>query len=563
MAIESIKYPRILSVYNSERREQKGDEVYVKNYKTHGLTTFYKMGQVQSYRIDAENHTDVILFTYANGVKVKLVNPVGRWSTTTGGTPCIEMDYTIQHIDIDGNVIHESGRNTIYNIDATTSTMSGVQILYNPTGVSYWQGSGHQTVFGDEAQTVTFDRLYAHRAGVEASNAPNLMNVGAEYPEYNYLLDEGVADYYYISTGFSVNTQEEYDDFINDIVDGGDGTPISPILPSDDTSDPGGGDEENPDYNPFSDPIDFPDLPTGGDSISTGFIRVYTPSAGQLQQLAGVLWSDSFANTIKKIQNDPMEAIISLHSVPFGLVGSSVECRIGNFNSGVNMPAINHQFFTLDLGSIYIPEHWASALDYSPYVTIDCFLPFVGVISLQVDDIIGRTVHVKYNVDVLSGACVASVMCGNSVLYAYNTNLILRHPISQSSYGPLYQSILGMAGNTVHGAVRGGIGGAAGGAIGSAINTAISKHSNISRGGSIGGASGCLGNFTPYLIIHRPIQSLASGFAHFKGYPSNITGTIGSVSGYTEVESVHLTGIPCTDIERDEINALLYNGVIV
>ena len=257
-----------------------------------------------------------------------------------------------------------------------------------------------------------------------------------------------------------------------------------------------------------------------------------------------------------------MESVISLHSVPFSVSGSTAQCRIGNFDSGVSMPAVSQQFYKLNMGSIYIPEHWASALDYSPYVTIDIFLPFVGVISVQVDDVIKRTLSVSYNIDIISGATVASIKSGESVLYTYNTNVILRHPISQSSYGPLYQSILGMVGNTVNGAVSGGIGGAVGGALGSAVNVALSKHSNISRGGSIGGATGVLGNFTPYLIIHRPLQSLASGFAHFKGYPSNITGTIGSVSGYTEIESVHLNNIACTDIERDEIMTLLYNGII-
>ena len=91
----------------------------------------------------------------------------------------------------------------------------------------------------------------------------------------------------------------------------------------------------------------------------------------------------------------------------------------------------------------------------------------------------------------------------------------------------------------------------------------MSKHSDISRGGSLGGAVGVMGDFTPYLIIHRPIQSLASDFASKKGYPANISASLGSLTGYTVVDKVHLTGIDCTDSERDEIHALLKDGVII
>ena len=315
--------------------------------------------------------------------------------------------------------------------------------------------------------------------------APGITGTSALVGDINndYLLDYFKIPSYSKDT---INTDALYDSFFDIIENAGDGTPITPILPSEDTSKPDGGDEDWPDYNPLSDPVPFPGLPTGGDSISTGMIRVYNPTVAQLQSLAGVLWSDNFVETIKKVQNDPFEAIISLHSVPFGLVGSASTCKIGNFNTQISMSAITTQFFTLNLGSIYIPEHWASALDYSPYVTIDCFIPFVGVVKMQVDDIVGRTVQIKMNVDVLSGAALVSVMCGESVLYTYNTNVIFRHPISQSSYGPLYQSVLSMVGSIASGASSGGVGGAVGGAIGGALNVAMSKHSEINRGGSIG-----------------------------------------------------------------------------
>lgn len=566
--LDNTQFETVFRMYNGNKLESRGityvrsnpHDMYHIEFDTFRHTG-YRFRQTNKITHDYTGHdeshpyTDV-LFEWSNGVKLiqescMVINQSNehRWG------------YKQYYVDKDNNYIDF---NTIIG-RVITSTPS------SPFG-------GWYIVDDSEVSSYTFYSTYPGYIydGDESNNAYSWSPVGYvfasaptaspyERPDLRgNISEERVGNYYYGPFYSDLYDQEWIDRFFNALEDAGDGTPLIPQNPSDDTSEPGGGDDDLPDYNPFSDPIDFPGLPTGGDSLSTGFIRAYNPTPAQLQALSSELWSDSFIDTIKKIMNDPFEAIISLHSVPFNVPnGSSVLCSVGNYRSQVSMPPIYQQFITLDLGAIQIPEHWASALDYSPYVTVDIFLPFVGVVTLQVDDVIGKTLHVKYNVDILTGATLASIKCGDSVLYTHNTNMIFRHPVTQSSFGPLYQSILGLVGNTISGAVAGGIGGAVGGALGSAINVATSKHSNVSRGGSIGGATGCLGNFKPYLIIHRPIQSLASGFKHFKGYPSNITGTISSVTGYTEVESVHLTGIPCTDSERDEIMALLYNGVIV
>lgn len=556
VTVRHIKEPEKWVWYNSEGRPSMGC------YYSNKDDMFYGGGetQVQTFYLDGSN-TDVdhkkttTFFTLKNGVhcdiEYYIVNEGSVYSD--GGFRILGV---VHYRDKDGNDIHPTtGVNLFEAYQDTGTDISHVKVRYISSEATYLNNG----TIPDTGSTGASFNMFGGIFGQRYWENPNQRPLGSDmtYSEF-------VTNWNGVGLGHCYNW-EEVDNFFQTIVDGGDGSPITPILPSEDTSEPGGGDNNDPkpDYNPFSDPVSFPGLPTGGDAISTGFIRVYQPTSAQLQSLAGELWSDSFINTIKKIQNDPMEAIISLHSLPFSVAGGNATCKIGNYTSGVTMPVVAGQYAKRNLGSIYIPEHWASALDYAPYVDIQIFLPFLGVRALQVDDVIGKTLTVEYNVDVISGATVICIMCGNSVLYTYNTSLISSHPISQSSFAPLFQSIVGATGNILSGYGMAGAPGAVGAVIGSGINVALSKQHSISRGGSIGGNSGCLGNFTPYLIIHRPIQSLASGFGHFKGYPSNITGTIGSVTGYTEVESVHLNGIKCTDNERAEIEALLYNGVIV
>lgn len=563
--LSDTRYDTIYKIYNGNKQEVHGTTIVETNPDNMYNITFegglnqhtgYKFRDCEKSTINYAGHDNTnpierVLCSYANGVKVieksavEQINDKYYW-----GHIVYMVDKDDQYIDINGEVgaiITDTPSSTIFNSYEVDSL--DVESWYTISGYGYT---------GDESMNAySFSSLgntFLAKPTASPYDRPDLTG---------NISEQRVGTYYYTpSTGTRITSDELLGLFFDAIVNHGDGTNIKPISPSDDTSGPGGGDDDDPHYDPFSDPIDFPNLPIGG-AIDSGMVRVYKPTSGELHALAGKLWSDDFAENIKKIMNDPMEAVISLHCVPFTLSGSSATCQIGNYNTNISMEAITSQYYTVDMGSIRIPEHWASALDYDPYVTIECHLPFIGIKPLRVDDIVGRTITIKYNIDIVSGSAVCFVKCDDSVLYEINTVVSMEIPLTMSSNADLIRSVMSGVGNVVLGGATGGIGGAVGGAMGSALNVALSKHTTVSRSGSISGTHGFLSDYIPYLIIHRPIQSLASGFAHFKGYPSNITGVISSVSGYTEVESVHLTGIPCTDAERDEIMALLYNGVIV
>ena len=103
-----------------------------------------------------------------------------------------------------------------------------------------------------------------------------------------------------------------------------------------------------------------------------------------------------------------------------------------------------------------------------------------------------------------------------------------------------------------------------GGAGISAISSVTSSKITTQRSSALSGNPGILDDFVPYIILHRPVQSLAKDFRKFKGYPSNITATLSSVTGYTEVEYVNLQNIPnATSAEMDEIKNLLSKGVLL
>lgn len=335
------------------------------------------------------------------------------------------------------------------------------------------------------------------------------------------------------------------------------------MSPDDDPSKPGGGDGQ---YVQESDPIDYPILPTGG-PITSGMIKAFLMDAVTIEQFQDKLWNMSIfdiTTQFQKLLNEPLNCVISLHCLPFvPTTGTSQHIKLGSFDTEVSAARITANYMEIDCGTLNIKKMWGSALDYGPYTKdIEIYLPFIGFRNIQIEDAQGSTLECKYYVDVLTGSCVAFIKCGPSVLYSFTGNCLSHIPVSGSS-SDLLKTIIGTGSSMAIGLVAGNPASAAAGAIAGAVNTATAKN-HVTRTGELAGAAGILGEFKPYVILHRPKQSLAKNYNKFKGYPSNITSKLSALRGYTEVEHIHLTNIEgATDAELQQIESLLKNGVII
>ena len=330
-----------------------------------------------------------------------------------------------------------------------------------------------------------------------------------------------------------------------------------------DTSHTGGGDGN---YDTSSDAIDFPDLPIGG-ALTCGAIRAHRVLSATLETLMQRLWDINVFDPLTwlKIVEEPMDCIISLHALPFEPelnTGELPDIKIGNWNSELKAQTLASQYKIIDCGSLNIAKFWGSALDYSPYTEIEIYLPFIGIHKLLIEDVMGSTIHIKYYCDALTGDCLALVKCGLSILYTFTGNCKMQIPMTSKSTDAFVNA---MRNGAIAGAGVGALAGltpVAGIAISSALTVAGSKI-KVDRTGAVDGNTGLMGEFVPYVILHRPVQSLAKNYNQFKGYPSNITSKLGNLTGYTEVEHINLSIPGATDTELEEIKRLLKEGVLI
>ena len=320
-------------------------------------------------------------------------------------------------------------------------------------------------------------------------------------------------------------------------------------------------------FNETSDYIPSDGVPVN-DPLEAGFVHAYLIGTGSLTQLANYLLSDDFLQNVKNLFQNPIDYILSLVSIPVTPtdVTANQDVEIGGVNTNIKAAKINKSFVEVKFGGIKCEELWHGFIDYAPITKVSLYAPFVGIQELNTDDVMDGELELSYRIDVLTGTFNCSLLVKNSrktngILYAYEGTVGYQIPIFASDVTNKLNALKNSVAGGLSAVASGGvIGGAT--AVMSIIEASISKP-NVRRSGSLSGDSGFLGNYTPYIIIERPVQALPGLYAAQKGYASRSSGKISDFSGFLQVDTIDLSGIACTEAEKDLILQAFKEGCFV
>lgn len=326
-----------------------------------------------------------------------------------------------------------------------------------------------------------------------------------------------------------------------------------------------------PPITPVPDVTPTPDDPAiaGGGGSATGLANLYNPTLAQVKQFSRWLWGSDGLNLdqLKKLLQDPMQAIIGLHVMyATPTTGADRDIQVGYINSGVTSKIVTEQYTVIDCGTVTINEYFGDARDYSPFTQVYCYLPFIGIVELNADDVVNSVLGIKYKIDVLTGCCLAQLTVKkyglDAVLYTYTGNCAVQMPITSGNYLSTVSSLLGVVVSAGSAALTGGA--LAPVAIRAATNAiGGGARASVAMSGSLGSNAGAMGIRKPYLIIKRVESADANGYNEFYGYPTNKRVNLSQLTGYVRVKDINLTGTTATEDEQNEIVTLLKEGVIL
>lgn len=322
------------------------------------------------------------------------------------------------------------------------------------------------------------------------------------------------------------------------------------------------------DVTPPSNPTDVgtgsSPIPTPPSGSASALWAVYHPTQAQVNSFGAWLWSSNFVDQLLKVFQNPMDAIISLHKVFISPVDAgSTTIHAGYLDSNVPSNYVTQQYVYADCGYVNCYEVFGNVFDYVG-TSISLYLPFIGIVPLNVDEVMRSTIHVIYGCDLFTGAILVQVEIsrdGNDVvMYQYGGDGGVQYPVSGSRSGGF---LTGLAA-TIGAAASIATGGAALPAFAAAFGGSVmSAQKQVQHSGGFSGNSGAMGCKTPYLIIERPQTKVAELFPALAGYPTNKSGKLSDFEGQVVVSDVHVEGMAATDTELSMIEDLLKEGVLL
>lgn len=318
-------------------------------------------------------------------------------------------------------------------------------------------------------------------------------------------------------------------------------------------------------------------------SSTTGLISVYHPTQSELLNFAQWLWVTWQDATIEKIWNNPFDGVITLfelYCTPTDVGRKNI--RSGFLDSGVSSETIS-RYTELNCGSIGVPEFYGNYFDYAPYSKCHIFLPFIGIVELNVDDVVGHGVNVTYRIDEYNGSCIAMITCAKStivngisvdystIVYQFSGNCAVELPIAGGSQAAIKAGMLEAAAWGLGSVIGGIMGGNSPMQIGqdlaygaaSAVHSVVSAKSSVQHSGSFGSSYGAMGGKKPYIIVTRPKQIQVPNYNELYGYQAHKMVRVGDCTGYLRCREVHVISPTASDEEKSLIEQFMKTGVYV
>lgn len=322
----------------------------------------------------------------------------------------------------------------------------------------------------------------------------------------------------------------------------------------------------------------------------------YILTSTQVNALLHELNDPSFIPNLSKLFSSPVDSLISLMAYPFDVSSLFIPITMQDnpIIIGINTMQTTGKHIgpqttpLLNLGQQLIARHFNNFLDFAPYTKIELYLPFIGFEPLDVDLVTGHTIKVRYAVDLYTGRCTAYVILNRD---GYDTVIMTRDgqcgmpiQVAGGNGAEMARNLFRFAANTTSGAVSmvanavgagasdtGGsvaktVGGAAGFLGSTTVGAMEAMQYVVHKGGH---QESLLAGYAPlqaFLIFTRPKVAEPTSYAHTYGRPCAKTLTLNTLTGFTQVDAVHVEGAGfenATTPERDEIERLLKTGVLL
>lgn len=288
--------------------------------------------------------------------------------------------------------------------------------------------------------------------------------------------------------------------------------------------------------------------------------------------------------------NAPLDSILSLRLYPCNLYeflnvdpSDPVDnISIGSYNTGATGYLVASMVDDPNRCSTWLPRitviestanwQWCQYND-----DVQIWLPFIGFVSIAPEQFYGRNIWPKYTIDFETGTAFVNLYSSasstssgvneNEIIYTGSAKIGVDVPVSQgSATEQLRNSLLGgmtallsiAAAPASSGLSLAGLGAS----IAGQLNNMVPHYSHGGNGG--GPFNNWFSPLDPFALVGAKRPIYADNYASTFGYPYYVSANLGTLTGFVQVEEVHLEGFDrALTPELEEIEQSLKSGVIL
>ena len=307
-------------------------------------------------------------------------------------------------------------------------------------------------------------------------------------------------------------------------------------------------------------------------------IAHYAMTDSNVGNLISCLMSQNVGDKIRKMMNDPMQAVLSCVWVPYVPTLNNINVRVADelLDGSYGNPAVlggwispSNKIHTLPTVTLTIPFSYQDFRDMTPYTKMSIYLPGVGNVDLNPNDYIeNASVNVIPTIDITTGDIIYRIFnasmelmqtvsfCGGVPVPISGTSSNMRGAIA--SVGGMVAAGAGIAAAIASG---GSAAPAAGALIMSGASAALNANMNST---SFKGSNGSRVDFTDSMItltvtVRDTEDPTSAAYIAQKGRPVCQTGAISGYSGFVQCDDASVVGA-MESWEREIINGYLNSG---
>lgn len=140
-----------------------------------------------------------------------------------------------------------------------------------------------------------------------------------------------------------------------------------------------------------------------------GSINVYLVDTKTLEDFSKIRFTKKLNENYEYEYYDIGDYVNRLHKVYVDVPNvSPTSLKLANFDTSINTNSVDDSKVHINFGNVLLPVNSDSGNDFN--ATIQCFIPFVGFVTVD-SDFIGKELNLNYDIDLITGYCAYNLTC--------------------------------------------------------------------------------------------------------------------------------------------------------